>query len=65
MEPELLQKKYDRLFDKVKRVRGWQKQWNKYHVEQDRQMMLMHQRQLDSMIALEVEERKKKQKELF
>lgn len=65
MTQDELQKKYDRLFDKARRVRGWQKQWYKYHVEQDRQMMVMQQRDLDNMIALEVAERKKRQKELF
>lgn len=60
-----LQKKYDKLFDKVKRVRGWQKQYYKYYSLQDKQMMLINQKQLDNMIAIEESERKKKQMKIF
>lgn len=53
------EKKYERLFEKIKTVRGWQKQYKKYHVMQDRQMMVIHERQLDNMIAVEDNYRKK------
>jgi len=65
METEILQKKYDRLYEKVRTVRNWQRQYRKYYVIQDKQMMIMHERQLDNMIALEDINRKKNQKELF
>lgn len=61
MELDALQKKYDLFLEEAKKVRGWQKQYYKYYVLQDKQMMIMHQRKFDNMIAIEESERKKKQ----
>lgn len=65
MSTEDLQKKYDRLFERVKRVRGWQKEYARYHIDQDRQMMIRNVRELDDMLKVEEMERKTKQKQLF
>lgn len=65
MELEALQKKYDRLYHLTKKMRGWQRQWYTYHIESDKQIMMRVQREVDSIIKVEDEEIKKKQKELF
>ena len=65
MTIEELQAKYDRLYQKVKKCRGWQREYKKYHIESDRQVMIRHERELDSMIAVEDKVQKSLQKEMF
>lgn len=60
-----LQNKYDRLYEKVKRTRGWQREWKKFHIESDRQVMIRLERELDNMIKEETDLRKRMQKEMF
>lgn len=64
MELELLQKKYDSLFEKIRRVRRWQREYAKYHVERDKQLMVLNERELDDMIHIEEVETKAKQKQV-
>ena len=65
MTIEELQKKYDLLFEKAKRCRGWQREYKKYHIESDKQIMIRLERELDQMINTETELKKSNQKELF
>lgn len=60
-----LQNKYDRLYEKAKRTRGWQREWKKYHIESDRQVMIRLERELDNIIKEETDLRKRGQKELL
>lgn len=46
-------------------MRGWQKEYKKYRAIQDRQLMVMNERKVDNLIALEDAERKKKQPSLL
>ena len=65
MTTEELQKKYDRLYEKIKRLRGWQREYKKYHIESDRQIVVRLEREVDQMIKIETDLQKRKQNELF
>jgi hypothetical protein len=64
MTQEDLQKKYDRLFDKVRRMRGWQKEYQKYHASSDRGLAKRFEREVDQLIKDEVDRKNSKQLEL-
>jgi hypothetical protein len=59
MTQKELQKRYDILFEKIKQVRRWQREWKKYHSEPDRQMVLMRERELDNLITEEAKNKRK------
>ena len=65
MTQEELQAKYDRLVDKVRRYRGWQKQYLKYHSSSDLEKIKQYAREVDRLIAEEVKKQESKQKEIF
>ena len=65
MTQEELQAKYDLLLDKVRRMRGFQKEYLKYHAIQDKERMQALQRQVDAIIDQEVKVMKSKQPEIF
>lgn len=65
MSTEDLQNKYDRLVDKVRRMRGWQKEWHKYHVRSDLEKAKRLEREVDQLLTEEVNARKSKQREIF
>lgn len=62
---EEIQKKYDRLFDKVRQMRGVQKEYFKYRASSDLDKARRLERELDTMIKEEVELKKKQQTALF
>jgi len=66
MEPnDLIQKKYDRLFDLVRRMRGHQIEFFKYRASADLKIARDFERKVDKLIRSELEERKTKQRQLF
>lgn len=62
---EELQKKYDRLVDKVRRMRGVQKEYVKYRTRQDWDLSKRLEREVDALISEEVKQQKSKQQGLF
>lgn len=65
MSQDELQKKYDQLIEKVRRMRGHQKEYFKYRASSDLQLAKRFEREVDELIKKEMEERKSNQKELF
>jgi hypothetical protein len=45
--------RYKRVLEKTKRTRGWQRQYEKYHVTQDKQYKRRHERELDAILMEE------------
>lgn len=60
-----LQRKYDRLVDKVRRMRGYQKEYFKYRARADLDRAKILERDVDKIIAEEVAAIKSNQKTLF
>ena len=65
MTQEELQKKHDRLVDKVRRMRGMQKEWFKYRVGDDLKRAKVLEREVDQLIDEEVKLMKSNQPEIF
>ncbi len=65
MNQEELQKKYDRLFDKVRQMRGLQKEYFKFRASSDLKRAKILESDVDNLIKQEVEYRKSNQIELF
>ncbi|MGC4244538.1 MAG: hypothetical protein QM686_20385 [Herbaspirillum sp.] len=59
------QKKYDRLLEAVRKMRGHQKEYFKYRAKSDLEKSRYHERQVDQLIKEELEERKSLQSKLF
>ena len=65
MDIETLQKKYDRLLDLARKVRGHQKEYFKYRASSDLEKSKHWERQLDQFIKEEVTTKTSNQRELF
>lgn len=65
MTLEELQQKYDRLVDKVRKMRGVQKEYFKYRAKVDLDRARRLEREVDDLIGEEVKIQQSKQKELF
>lgn len=65
MTYEDLLAKHERLVDAVRRYRGNQKQWLKYHANQDLDRVKRGAREVDKLIDQEVKQKESKQKEIF
>jgi hypothetical protein len=65
MSQEELQKKYDQLMEKVRRMRGHQKEYFRYRASSDLQLAKRFEREVDEFIKKEIEQRKSNQKEFF
>lgn len=65
MTYEELENKYNRFVERVRRLRGWQREWEKYHASTDKQVKRMLEREVDNLIKEETDLQKRKQKELF
>lgn len=65
MTQEELQRKYDTLFEKVRRMRGHQKEYFKYRTGKDLETAKRIERELDQLIKVELERRNSKQGELL
>lgn len=65
MTPDEIKARYDHLLDKVRRLRGYQKEYFKYRASRDLQLAKRFEREVDDMIKTEVEIQKSKQKEFF
>lgn len=65
MTQDELQKRYDRLLDKARQVRGIQKEYFKYRLGKDLDRARRLERELDQMLAEEVKIQKNNQQELF
>lgn len=65
MSNDELQQKYDRLFEKVRRMRGYQKEYFKYRVKNDLETAKRFEREVDKIIDDEVKLKKSNQTELF
>lgn len=65
MDKDVLQKKFDRLLDLARKVRGHQKDYFRYRASSDLEKSKHWERQLDQFIKDEVAERDKKQRDLF
>jgi len=64
MTQDELQKKYDRLLDKARQVRGVQKEYFKYRLGKDLERARRLERELDHMIAEEVKAKESRQPEI-
>ena len=65
MNTEEIQKKYDRLLDKVRRMRGLQREYFKYRVGEDLKRAKAMEREVDQIIDEEVKAKKSNQPEIF
>lgn len=65
MDIETLQKKYDRLLDLTRKVRGHQKEYFKYRASSDLEKSKHWERQLDQFLKQEVTAKATNQQELF
>ena len=65
MENEILRKKYDRLLDLARKVRGHQKEYFKYRSSETLKRCKIFEQQLDALLKDEVAEIKSNQQELF
>lgn len=65
MSTEELQVRYDQLVDKVRRMRGAQREYFKYRAKTDLDLSKRLEREVDKMIQDEVDKQKSKQKEMF
>lgn len=65
MTQDELQKKHDRLVDKVRQMRGVQREYFKYRAGSDLQRAKVLEREVDQIIDDEVKIRKSKQQEIF
>lgn len=65
MTQEELQKKYDRLFDKVRQMRGHQKEYFKYRAGSDLDKAKRLEKDVDQMIKDELKVKESNQKEIF
>lgn len=62
---DLLQLRHNRLVDKVRKMRGYQKEYFKYRIGSDLKVAKKFEREVDFIIKEEVERQKANQKELF
>lgn len=65
MTQEELQKKYDQLVEKVRRMRGHQKEFFKYRAKVDLDAARRFERDVDKLIEEEVKQKKSKQPAMF
>lgn len=65
MTQQELQKKYDYLFDKIRRMRGVQKDYFKYRAKSDLEILKKIERDVDLFIEKEIKEINSKQTEIF
>lgn len=65
MTQQEIQAKYDRLVDKVRQMRGAQKEYFKYRAKQDLDRSKRLEREVDQMIQEEVQRQKSGQQEMF
>lgn len=65
MTYEELQAKHDRLVNYVRRMRGHQKEWFRYHTRDDLDRARKLEREVDKLIDAEVKEMKSGQRSLF
>ena len=65
MTQDELQKKYDRLLDKTRQMRGWQKEYFKYRAGTDLEKAKRLEREVDAIISEEVKIQKSNQGEIF
>lgn len=65
MTQEELEKRHDRLIDKVRKMRGYQKEWFKYRVGEDLKRAKVLEREVDQLIDEELKFKKSNQTEIF
>lgn len=65
MEQETLQKKYDLLIEKSRKMRGAQIEYFKYRASEALQAAKKYERGVDEILRHEIQVIKSKQKELF
>lgn len=64
-QQDLLQKKHDRLLDKVRQMRGAQKEYFRYRASADLERSKRLEREVDHLVAEEVKEKESRQERLF
>lgn len=60
-----LQKKHERLLDKTRQMREFQKRWYSYHIRTDLDKAKRLEREIDQFIAEEIKTQKSNQGEIF
>ena len=65
MTQEESQTRYNHFFELVRKMRGWQKEYAKWHARSDLDKVKYYQRKVDEFIKEEVEKQKSKSQELF
>lgn len=60
-----LQRRYDKLLDLTMRMRGYQKEYDRYHMSESRKRKQELERQTDRFLADELAKKKSKQSEMF
>lgn len=59
------QKRYERLLDKTRQMREYQKRWYSYHIRTDLDKAKRLEREIDQLIAEEIKIQKSNQGEIF
>lgn len=57
--------RHEKLVDKVRRMRGYQKEYFKYRTRQDLELSKRFEREVDQILREEVSIKESKQKEIF
>jgi hypothetical protein len=57
--------RHNRLVDYVRRMRGFQNEYHRYHASSDLEKAKYWQRQVDNLIKQEIKSKESNQKELF
>lgn len=65
MTLEDLQKKHERLVDRVRQMRARQREYLKYYASEDKRVMKRLEYEVDNLIAEEVKAKKSGQRELL
>lgn len=64
-QKEVLQKKYEQLYNLALKMRHKQRSYFKYHVKADLEAAKRYEREIDQVLKKEIESRKSGQLELF
>jgi hypothetical protein len=65
MTPEGLKKRYLEFLEAVKKMRGWEQQYEKYKIESDRRKMIRARHQVDEMLRQEIKQAGIQQAQIF
>lgn len=65
MDLKTSQKKYVLLLEKIKRLRGWQREWERHYCRSDKEVKKKLEREIDRFVEQELKKLKSAQMELL